>query len=219
MLDLKDFKKKYCSTTDVLSCKQYTIDLLESIGELIDLDDDDGLSEEEKRAAIHYDITLTMEVMHPELPDYGLLIDMLADLSDEDDGSCSSGNSGNEVYRKMLSSYYESVGEDVSERKKYREAFDELAKGLCSLPVKSVFVDIGKRHSILDFNMDLGNGLSLSVAKPNCEDIDGVMYAVSVDHKILKISIAPLGDVIDSVKALCDWRDRLIGIGFSEDRQ
>lgn len=70
--------------------------------------------------------------------------------------------------------------EDTEEAAPYFSAFLPIAEALKSLYIKKSFVDINKRTKLIDFTINLGNHIILTVGKKiQCYDDSNVMFTLS----------------------------------------
>lgn len=72
-----EFTKKYCGVQNLAKCKQVTWDLCSDIEDTFS---DGNLTDEIALGAAHYSIEILLEVMRADLPDFGYLSDMKADI-------------------------------------------------------------------------------------------------------------------------------------------
>ncbi len=105
-----------------------------------------------------------------------------------------------DVYKKLYDSFwanFDGIMNDNSER--FFTVFQNMAHQLCKLQIKDVFVDVGIRKSLIDFNLLLEDGLFLSVARHLYEETDDVMFTIDRNERTLVIDVMPLKELMDKV--------------------
>jgi len=65
--------------------------------------------------------------------------------------------------------------------------FNKVASALTHIPAKEIYVDYGHRERKVDFQLELGNGIHLSVVKP----------LATIDDNLLGYTISCEGEIID----------------------
>ena len=86
-------------------------------------------------------------------------------------------------YLNMLASFMDNCRE-VDEA---LPMFNKVASALTHIPAKEIYVDYGHRERKVDFQLELGNGIHLSVVKP----------LATIDDNLLGYTISCEGEIID----------------------
>ena len=105
----------------------------------------------------------------------------------------------NETYNLLRESFYANFNEGQSDMDHFAPSFRSLAKELCKIKIDYAFVDISRKKDLIDFNLDLEEGLFMSVAKEIEEDSDNVMFSIARMHKTLAIGEMPLYELMTKV--------------------
>lgn len=87
-------------------------------------------------------------------------------------------------YLDMLASFIDNCKE-VDEA---MPVFNKVASALTHIPAKEVYVDYGHKERKVDFQLELGKGIHLSVVKPLATIGDNLLgYTISYDGEILHV--------------------------------
>lgn len=105
-------------------------------------------------------------------------------------------------YDKLYNSFIENFKNDENDMNHFQEVFEKISDELKSLNVEDVFVDVSRKKDMIDFNMNLEEGLFLSVASNVNNTTDEVMFSVARNHKTLAIDIMPLNEIINRINAI-----------------
>ena len=109
------------------------------------------------------------------------------------------------MYDRLLSSFEQNFDISSTDKEHFMETFNVLADALCVLNIEDIFVDVGRKIDIIDFNLTLSRGLFLSVAKHTYNDTDEVMFSIAREHKTLIIDEIPLPDLIVNLKKISTY--------------
>ena len=102
-------------------------------------------------------------------------------------------------YFKLIKSFEENFNKGQQDKDVFIPLFEKLARPLSKLPIKDVFVDVGRKKQMIDFNIYLENGIFLSVAQHTDIDTDLVMYAISVNHETRDIGMKTLDELMEQM--------------------
>lgn len=98
-------------------------------------------------------------------------------------------------YEHFLSQFEENL-KDRSDRFSFRPLFNYLAHGLEQLKIEKSYVDISKTKQLIEFHLNLGKGIYVSVLKDiNSLDNDLIEYTISVNNELKSASIMPILDL------------------------
>ena len=102
-------------------------------------------------------------------------------------------------YFKLIKSFEENFNKGQQDKDVFIPLFEKLARPLSKLPIKDVFVDVGRKKQMIDFNIYLENDIFLSVAQHTDIDTDLVMYAISVNHETRDIGMKTLDELMEQM--------------------
>lgn len=100
---------------------------------------------------------------------------------------------------KLRESFYANFDEKQSDIDRFAPMFKEMANKLSVLKIDYSFVDVSRKKSMIDFNLNLEEGIFLSVAKSIEESSEDVMFTIARNQKILVIDEMPLSDLVGRV--------------------
>lgn len=101
-----------------------------------------------------------------------------------------------DVLQKSFSLHFE----DTVEEAPYYSAFFPIAEALKSLYIKKSFVDINKRTKLIDFTINLGSHIILTVGKKLQSHDDGnVMFTLSYRGDLEIADMMPLDELIKKI--------------------
>ena len=106
------------------------------------------------------------------------------------------------TFDRLFNSFEQNFDVISTDKEHFMPVFNCLAESLCVLDIKDVFVDVGRKQDIIDFNLTLENGLFLSVAKNVFTTSDDVMFAISRNQKTLVIDELPLKELLKKLKEI-----------------
>lgn len=104
-----------------------------------------------------------------------------------------------ETVRKLQDSFYENFDENQDDIEHFLPLFKTMTRELCRLPIEDVFVDVSRKKSMIDFNLNMQEGVFLSVAKTIGDASDNVMFSIARNHNTLVIDEMPLHDLMRKV--------------------
>lgn len=106
----------------------------------------------------------------------------------------------NKNYDTLYRSYCKHFDDDVKEADKYFGMFQNIANSLKGLYIKKAFVDVDKRKGLLDFSINLGNHVVLTIGK-SIESVtdDYVMFTLSYHGELEVADTLPLDELIKRV--------------------
>lgn len=100
------------------------------------------------------------------------------------------------TYEMLLNSFKANFEEDKSDIGHFIGLFQTIANELSQLMIKDSFVDVSRKKDMIDFNLNMTDGLFLSVAKMNSEKSDNVMFTIARNQQTLVIDEMPLGELM-----------------------
>lgn len=101
--------------------------------------------------------------------------------------------------RKLQDSFYENFEDNQDDIDRFQPLFKAMSRELSRLPVEEVFVDVSRKKGMIDFNLNLQEGVFLSVAKTVDETSDNVMFSIARNHNTLVIDEMPLRGLMKRV--------------------
>lgn len=106
----------------------------------------------------------------------------------------------NKNYDTLSESFYMHFGEDKKESEKYFPVFQKIANSLKGLYIKKSFVDINKNKGLVDFSINLGNHIVLTIGK-SIETLtdDNVMFTLSYQGDLEVVDTLSLHELIKRV--------------------
>lgn len=104
-----------------------------------------------------------------------------------------------ESLTKLYESFFENFEDDQGDIELFQPLFIKMSNELKRLKIDEPFVDVSRKKNMIDFNLNLEEGLFLSVASEVDNTTDEVMYSVARNHKTLVIDMMPLKEVVDRV--------------------
>lgn len=106
----------------------------------------------------------------------------------------------NKNYDTLSEYFYKYFGEDKKESEKYFPVFQEIANSIKGLYIKKSFVDINKKKGLVDFSINLGNHVVLTIGK-SIETLtdDYVMFTLSYQGDLEVADTLPLTELIKRV--------------------
>lgn len=107
-----------------------------------------------------------------------------------------------ETYGRLFDSFHENFGNQQTDMEYFFPMFKMMAAQLSQLKLEDAFVDVSRKKSIIDFNLNLEKGYFLSVAKSMEETSDKVMFAIAKEQQTLVIDEMPLPELMREVRAL-----------------
>ncbi len=103
------------------------------------------------------------------------------------------------VVRKLQDSFYENFDENQDDIDHFLPLFKSMTRELCRLPIEDVFVDVSRKKSMIDFNLNMQEGIFLSVAKTIGDASGNVMFSLARNHNTLVIDEMPLRELMRKV--------------------
>jgi len=100
-------------------------------------------------------------------------------------------------FDKLYKSFSENFNDSQDDIEHFEPLFMKIANELKCLNICSAFVDVSRKKNLIDFNLNLENGLFLSVASNVGELTDDVMFSLALNHKTLVIDVMNLKDVVE----------------------
>lgn len=98
-------------------------------------------------------------------------------------------------YEHFLAQFEENL-KDKSDRFSFRPLFNFLAHGLEQLKIEKSYVDVSKTKQIIEFHLNLGKGIYVSVLKDiSSLNEDFIEYTISVNNELKSASIMPILDL------------------------
>lgn len=114
-----------------------------------------------------------------------------------------------ENLNKLRESFYANFDKGQADVDHFSPSFNLLANELSNLTINYAFVDVSRKKDLIDFNMDLEEGVFLSVAKKLDEPSEEVMFSIArnrktlvVDEMLIKDLIMKVSDVMDQLKSV-----------------
>lgn len=107
-----------------------------------------------------------------------------------------------ETYVRLFASFHENFEDEQSDMDRFFPVFKFMAAQLSQLRLEDAFVDVSRKKSIIDFNLNLEKGYFLSVAKSIEETSDNVMFAIAKEQQTLVIDEMPLSELMCEVRAI-----------------
>lgn len=101
--------------------------------------------------------------------------------------------------RKLQDSFYENFDDNQDDIERFLPVFKSITMELSRLPIVEVFVDVSRKKGMIDFNLNLQEGVFLSVAKTVDETSDNVMFSIARNHNTLVIDEMPLPELMQKV--------------------
>lgn len=101
-----------------------------------------------------------------------------------------------QMYSLLLESFKINFDEGRTDIGHFIGVFQTIARELSQLKIKDVFVDVSRKKDMIDFNLNMADGLFLSVAKTTSEESDEVMFTIARNHQTLVIDEMPLRDLM-----------------------
>ena len=102
--------------------------------------------------------------------------------------------------RKLQDSFYENFDDIQDDIERFRPVFKAVSRELSRLPIEEVFVDVSRKKNMIDFNLNLQEGVFLSVAKTVDETSDNVLFSIARNHNTLVIDEMPLRDLMRKIE-------------------
>ena len=113
-----------------------------------------------------------------------------------------------ESLTKLYESFYENFEDYQDDINHFQPLFIKMSNELKRLKIDETFVDVSRKKNMIDFNLNLEEGLFLSVASSVDNTTDEVMFSVARNHKTLVIDMMPLKEVVDrTVEVLSDLKN------------
>lgn len=104
-----------------------------------------------------------------------------------------------EAYRVLRQSFYANFNEGQNDLEHFTPLFISMAKELRKLRIGYAFVDVSRKKDLIDFNLDLDEGIFLSVAKSVKEETDSVMFTIARKQKTLAYDEMSLSELVTKV--------------------
>lgn len=101
--------------------------------------------------------------------------------------------------RKLQDSFYENFDDNQDDIDRFLPLFKAVSRELSRLPIEDVFVDVSRKRGMIDFNLNMQEGVFLSVAKTVDETSDNVMFSIARNHNTLVIDEMPLRELMRKV--------------------
>ncbi len=101
--------------------------------------------------------------------------------------------------RKLQDSFYENFDDNQDDIDCFLPLFKTVSRELSRLPIEEVFVDVSRKKGMIDFNLNMQEGVFLSVAKAIDETSDNVMFSIARNHNTLVIDEMPLRELMRKV--------------------
>lgn len=101
--------------------------------------------------------------------------------------------------RKLQDSFYENFDDNQDDIDRFLPMFKAMSRELSRLPIEEVFVDVSRKKGMIDFNLNMQEGVFLSVAKTLDETSDNVMFSIARNHNTLVIDEMPLRGLMKKV--------------------
>lgn len=101
-----------------------------------------------------------------------------------------------QMYSLLLDSFKINFDEGQTDIGQFIGVFQTIARELSQLKINEAFVDVSRKRDMIDFNLNMADGLFLSVAKTTSEESDEVMFTIARNHQTLVIDEMPLRDLI-----------------------
>ena len=113
-----------------------------------------------------------------------------------------------EALTKLYESFYENFEDYQDDIEHFQPLFIKMSNELKRLKISETFVDVSRKKNMIDFNLNLEEGLFLSVASSVDNTTDEVMFSVARNHKTLVIDMMPLKEVVDkAVEVLSELKN------------
>jgi hypothetical protein len=104
-------------------------------------------------------------------------------------------NRSNINYEHFLAQFEETL-KDKFDRFSFRPLFIFLAHGLEQLKIEKSYVDVSKTKRVIEFHLNLGKGIYVSVLKDISSLNDNfIEYTISVNNELKSASIMPIVDL------------------------
>lgn len=101
-----------------------------------------------------------------------------------------------QMYSLLLDSFKINFDEGQSDIGHFIGVFQLMARELSQLKIKEAFVDVSRKKDMIDFNLNMVDGLFLSVAKMISDESDDVMFTIARNHQTLVIDEMPLRELM-----------------------
>lgn len=104
-------------------------------------------------------------------------------------------NRSNINYEHFLAQFEENIT-DISDRFSFRPLFNYLAHGLEQLKIEKSYVDVSKTKRLMEFHLNLGKGIYVSVLKDMGSLNENLIeYTISVNNELKSASIMPIEEL------------------------
>lgn len=100
---------------------------------------------------------------------------------------------------KLRESFYANFEDGQQDFDRFAPLFKTMAKELSALKIDYSFVDVSRKKGMIDFNLNIEEGIFLSVAKQIEEPSNDVMFTIARNHKTLVIDEMPLHELMGKV--------------------
>lgn len=103
-------------------------------------------------------------------------------------------------YASLYKSFSMHFVNDEKDAESYLPAFQEIAKSIQSLHIKKSFVDVNKNKGVVDFTLNLGNHVILTIAKFKQVALDDeVMFTLSYKGELEVADTMPMADLMAKI--------------------
>lgn len=104
-------------------------------------------------------------------------------------------NRSNINYEHFLAQFEENIT-DISDRFSFKPLFNYLAHGLEQLKIEKSYVDVSKTKRLMEFHLNLGKGIYVSVLKDMGSLNENLIeYTISVNNELKSASIMPIEEL------------------------
>jgi len=100
---------------------------------------------------------------------------------------------------KLRESFYANFNKGETDIDSFSPLFKTMANELSALKIDYSFVDVSRKKGMIDFNLNLEEGVFLSVAKHIVDQTDDVMFTIARNHKTIVIDEMPLRELMNKV--------------------
>ena len=107
-------------------------------------------------------------------------------------------------FDKLYNSFIENFKNGENDIERFQELFEKVSGELSKLNILDAFVDVSRKKDLIDFNLNLEEGLFLSVASNVNNTTDDVMFSVARNHKTLVIDIMRLNEIINRINIIIE---------------
>lgn len=104
------------------------------------------------------------------------------------------------TFGRLLQSFYANFDDGQTDMDRFVPVFNMISEEISSLRIKYAFVDVSRSTGLIDFNLNLEEGVFLSIAKNVEEDMNNVMFTIARNQQTVAIDEMPLSELILRVK-------------------